>query len=384
VVASGVLGAAALWGIWHFMHARNHESTDNAYVAGNVVQITAQTAGTVVAIGADETERVRSGQVLVSLDPSDAKVALEQAQAQLAQTVREVRALYASTSALHAQLQARGADLARAQSEYARLEEDVKRRTPLLDSGAVGREEYEHIRAQLNAARSVVQAAQSAQTAAQEQWQASQAQTEGTPVEQHPQVQRAAARLRETHLALQRSELLAPIDGHLAKRAVQVGQRVQAGAPLMTLVALDALWVDANFKESQLQRLRIGQSAELSADVYGQKVIFHGRISGLGIGTGAAFALLPAQNATGNWIKVVQRVPVRITLDPAEVGQHPLRVGLSMEVNVDTTDQNGKRLADTPRESPVASTQVFDAQLKAADADVQRIIAAHLGTPTRR
>ena len=384
VVAFSVLGAAALWGAWHFLHARHHESTDNAYVAGNVVQITPQIGGTVVAIGADETDRVRSGQVLVRLDPSDAKVALEQAQAQLAQTVREVRALYANTSALHAQLQARGADLARAQSEYARLQEDVKRRTPLLTSGAVGREEYEHFMSQLSVARSAVSAAQSAQMAAQEQWQASRVQTEGTPVEQHPQVQRAAARLRETHLALQRSELLAPIDGHVAKRAVQVGQRVQAGAPLMTVVALDTLWVDANFKEGQLQHLRIGQSAELSADVYGQKVVFHGRVAGLGAGTGAAFALLPAQNATGNWIKVVQRVPVRIVLDPTEVGQHPLRVGLSMEVTVDTRDQSGKRLADMPRESPVATTQVFDSQLRAADADVQRIIAAHIGTPARR
>ena len=384
VVLSGVLGAGAVWGVWHYLHARFEESTDNAYVAGHVVQITPQMGGTVVAIGADETEKVRSGQVLVRLDTADARVALEQAQAQLAQTVREVRGLYANTSALHAQLQARGADLARAQSEHARLEEDVKRRTPLLASGAVGKEEYDHFRSQLSAARSAVQAAQSAQTAAQEQWQASQAQTEGTPVVQHPQVQRAVARLRETHLAMQRSELLAPIDGHVAKRSVQLGQRVQAGAPLMTVVALDALWVDANFKEGQLQHLRMGQSAELRADVYGQKLVFHGRIAGLGAGTGAAFALLPAQNATGNWIKVVQRVPVRITLDPAEVAQHPLRVGLSMEVTVDTRDQSGKPLADTPREGPAASTPVFDAPLKAADADVQRIIAAHLGVPARR
>ena len=384
LVAACVLLAGLIWGIWHGLHARYRENTDNAYVAGNVVQITPQTGGTVVSIGADETEQVRSGQVLVRLDPSDARVALEQAQAQLAQTVREVRALYANASALQAQLQVRGAELARVQSEQARLEEDVKRRTPLLGSGAVGQEELEHFRSQLSAARSVVQAAQAAQAAAQAQWQASLAQTEGTQVEQHPQVQRAAARLRETHLALQRSELLSPLDGHVAKRSVQVGQRVQAGAPLMTVVALDAVWVEANFKESQLQRLRIGQSAELTADLYGQKVVFHGRVSGLGSGTGAAFALLPAQNATGNWIKVVQRVPVRITLDPTEIGQHPLRVGLSMDVTVDTREQSGKTLADTPRENPVASTQVFEAQLKTADADVQRIIAAHMGAPVRR
>src|SRR5574343_24074 len=173
--------------------------------------------------------------------------------------------------------------------------------------------------------------------------------------------------------------LVAPVTGHVAKRAVQIGQRVQAGAPLVTVVALDQLWVDANFKESQLQSLRIGQPAELTADVYGQKVVFHGTLAGLGAGTGSAFALLPAQNATGNWIKVVQRVPVRIALDPKELAEHPLRVGLSMEVTVDTANQDGKTLADVPRTQPVAATGVFEAQQAAADAEVARVIAASLG-----
>ena len=215
--------------------------------------------------------------------------------------------------------------------------------------------------------------------AAQEQLAASLTQTEGTSIEQHPNVLRAAARVREAYLAVQRAQLVAPLDGHVAKRGVQVGQRVQAGAPLMTLVALNDLWVDANFKESQLKTLRIGQPAELEADVYGTKVTYHGTVTGLGAGTGAAFALLPAQNATGNWIKVVQRVPVRIALDPKEVAEHALRVGLSMEVKVDTANQSGKALADTQRTAPVAATTVFDEQLKAADDDVARIIAANLG-----
>jgi membrane fusion protein (multidrug efflux system) len=201
-------------------------------------------------------------------------------------------------------------------------------------------------------------------------------------VNNHPNVARAAARLREAYLAYQRIDLKAPMDGHIAKRSVQVGQRVQAGTPLMTLVALNQLWVDANFKESQLEALRIGQPAELRADVYGQSVVFHGKVAGLGAGTGAAFALLPAQNATGNWIKVVQRVPVRIVLDPQELAEHPLRVGLSMDVTVDTADQSGRVVSDSTREGPVSATTIYDAQQTQADAEVARIIAANLGRPS--
>ena len=379
VIAAAVAIAALGWGGWHWFNGRHVETTDNAYVAGNVVQITPQVGGTVVSIGADDTDYVKAGQLLVKLDPADARVALDQAEAQLAQTVREVRTLYANNSTLQAQVSLRSADLARAQADAARLQDDVNRRAPLMASGAVGREEFQHATAQVIAAKSTVTAAQAAVLAAQEQLAASQTQTEGTTIEQHPNVQRAAARVREAYLAVQRAQLVAPLDGHVAKRGVQVGQRVQAGAPLMTLVALNDLWVDANFKESQLQNLRIGQPAELVADVYGTKVTYHGTIAGLGAGTGSAFALLPAQNATGNWIKVVQRVPVRIALDPREVAEHALRVGLSMEVKVDTADQSGKALADTQRTAPVAATTVFDEQLKAADDDVARIIAANLG-----
>ena len=287
LIAVAVVLVGIGWGGWHWVTGRHFETTDNAYVAGNVVQITPQVGGTVVAIGADDTDHVLAGQLLVRLDPADARVALDQAQAQLAQTVREVRGLYANNATLQAQISLRKADLTRAQAEATRLQDDVNRRAPLMASGAVGKEEFQHANAVVNTAKSTVAAAQAAVLAAQEQLAASQTQTDGTRIEEHPGVLRAAARVREAFLALQRMELVAPISGHIAKRGVQLGQRVAAGAPLMTVVALNDLWVDANFKESQLQTLRIGQSAELEADVYGNKVKYHGTVVGMGAGTGA-------------------------------------------------------------------------------------------------
>ena len=378
VAAVVVIGGVA-YGAYYALVANHFEHTDNAYVQANVVQITPQVGGTVVAIAADDTDKVKAGQVLVKLDPADARVALDQAQAQLAQTVREVRTLFANNGSLEAQIRLRQADVTRTQTEVARAQDDVNRRTPLLASGAVGKEEYNHAAAQLAAARSAQAGAESALVAAREQLASNQSLTDGTSVEQHPNVARAAARVRETYLALQRAVLPAPVDGYVAKRSVQVGQRVQAGSPVMALVTLDQPWVDANFKESQLQRIRIGQPATLTADVYGQKVTYHGKVVGLGAGTGAAFSLLPAQNATGNWIKVVQRVPVRLSLDEAEVKAHPLRVGLSMEVEVDVAQQDGPVLAQAPREHAVAQTAVFDGLQKDADAVVRRIIDANLG-----
>ena len=377
-VALAAAIAAVGWGGWHWFQGRHRQTTDNAYVAGNVVQITPQVGGTVIAILADDNDAVKAGQPLVKLDTADAQVALDQAEAQLAQTVREVRALYSGNQTLKAQVALREADLARAQADLAKAQDDVSRRSPLVASGAVGKEEFQHANAQLAAAKSAVTAAQSAVLAAKEQLATAQVMTEGTSVEQHPNVQRAVARVREAALALKRDELPAPIDGHVAKRSVQLGQRVQAGAPLMTVVDLDKLWVDANFKEGQLADLRIGQPAELLADVYGTKVAYHGKVMGLGAGTGAAFSLLPAQNATGNWIKIVQRVPVRIALDPAELAAHPLRVGLSMEVTVDTADRNGKTLADAPRAQAVASTGVYSALDRDVDERIRRILRSSL------
>ncbi len=379
VIAAVVLLGGIGWGAWHWMHARNFETTDNAYVAGNVVQITPQVGGTVLAIGANDTDFVRAGQVLVQLDATDARVALQQAEAQLAQTVREVRTVYANNAPLQAQVSLRQADLARARAEAARAQDDVNRRRPLLATGAVGKEEFQHASAQLATSQSAVAAAQAAVQAAREQLAAGQTQTDGTRPQDHPNVQRAAAQLRQAWLALERATLKAPVDGTVAKRGVQLGQRVAAGAPLMTLVALNHLWVDANLKENQLQRVHFGQPVELTADVYGKKVVYRGSVSGLGAGTGAAFALLPAQNASGNWIKVVQRVPVRIALDPEELAAHPLRVGLSMNVAIDVSDQSGADLANTPSTAPLSSTAIFDETLHAADARVAQIVAENMG-----
>jgi membrane fusion protein, multidrug efflux system len=381
-IAVAVLVIGGGYGIYYWMTGRHSESTDNAYVQANVVQITAQAGGTVTAINADDTDYVKAGQLLVKLDPADARVALDQAEAALAQTVRETRILFANNSTLQAQIDARAADAARAKADLDKAQDDVARRQPLVQSGAVGKEEFSHATDSLASARSAYTAAKSALDAAREQLGSNQSQTEGTTVAEHPNVQRAAAKVREAWLAVQRADVPAPVSGTVARRSVQVGQRVQAGVPLMSVVTLDNPWVDANFKEGQLERLRIGQPARLEADVYGKHVVFHGKVEGLGAGTGAAFSLLPAQNATGNWIKVVQRVPVRISLDPKEIAQNPLRVGLSMNVTVDVADESGHSVASTPRtqaQGAVASTTVFDSQQHDADAEVARIVSANGG-----
>jgi len=378
-VAAVVVVAGIAYGAYWALVLNHYESTDNAYVQGNVVQLTPQVSGTVVAINADDTDHVKTGQLLVRLDPADARVALDQAEAQLAQTVREVRTLYANNSTLKAQIALRDADLARARSDELRAQDDVARRSPLVTTGAVGKEEFNHSTAALAAAKSSVVAAQSAVLAAREQLSSNQTLTDGIAAEQHPNVLRASARVREAYLALRRADLLAPVDGYVAKRSVQLGQRVQAGAPLMSVIALNQVWVEANFKESQLQRLRLDQPVTLEADVYGKKVEYRGTIEGLGAGTGAAFALLPAQNATGNWIKVVQRVPVRIKLDPKELVEHPLRVGLSMDAKVDISKTDGRMLADASRLSTTTQTSVFDQNNSAADAEVRKIIVANGG-----
>ena len=378
-VTAAVAVAGIAYGAYWALVLNHFESTDNAYVQGNVVQLTPQIGGTVVAISADDTDHVKAGQLLVKLDPADAQVALDQAEAQLAQTVREVRTLFANNSTLKAQIAAREADVARVQGDVARAQDDVSRRAPLLATGAVGKEEFNHVTAQLASAKSSVAAAQSAAIAAREQLLSNQALTDGVAIDQHPSVLRAAAKVREAHLALQRADILAPVDGFVAKRNVQLGQRVQAGAPLMSVIALNRVWVEANFKESQLQNLRIGQPVTLQADVYGKKVEYHGSVEGLGAGTGSAFALLPAQNATGNWIKVVQRVPVRITLDPKELAAHPLRVGLSMDAKVDVSQTTGAMLADASQAPSGSETRVFELATHQADADVRRIIAANGG-----
>jgi len=395
LLLAAVVGAGVIaFGLYDWLVASHYEHTDNAYVQGNIVQITPQTGGTVMAIGADDTDFVRAGSTLVQLDPADARVALSQAEAALAQAVRQARTLYANNATLAAQVRLREAeslraqaDIDRAQAEVSRAQDDARRRQQLAGAGAISTEELQHAQTQLASARTQLAAAQAARSAAQagiaaarEQLASNRSLTQGVEVQQHPSVLAAAGKLREAWLASRRTQLLAPVDGYVARRSVQLGQRVAAGSPLMALVPLKEVWVDANFKENQLRNLRLGQPATLTADLYGKKVEYHGTVAGMGVGTGAAFALLPAQNATGNWIKVVQRVPVRIALQAEQLAQHPLRVGLSMDVTVDTRERGGVSLAEAPRNAPLAQTRVFDQLEDGADAEVARVIAGNLGT----
>jgi membrane fusion protein (multidrug efflux system) len=377
ILATVVVVAGLAWAAYEYLVASHYEDTDNAYVQGDVIQITPQIGGTVLAIQANDTDFVKAGQTLVQLDPADANVALEQAQAALAQAVRQARTLYANNATLQAQIALREADVNRARVDVARATDDLTRRQSLSGNGAVSAEELQHAQQQRDSAQSSLAAAQAGAVAAHEQLASNQTLTEGTQVAQQPSVQLAAARLREAYLATQRTTLLAPVDGYVAKRTVQLGQRVAAGTPLMSVIALNKVWVEANFKEVQLRNIRIGQPVTLVADQYGKKSPYTGTVSGLGAGTGAAFSLLPAQNATGNWIKVVQRVPVRIALDAKQLADHPLRVGLSMTAEVDVSKTDGLALADMPRTMAPSATSAKSND--AAEQLVQRVIAANLG-----
>ncbi|WNW14177.1 efflux RND transporter periplasmic adaptor subunit [Pseudomonas sp. DTU_2021_1001937_2_SI_NGA_ILE_001] len=355
VIAAG-LGAWA----WHELYGRWGESTDDAYVNGNVVEITPQTTGTVISIGADDGDLVREGQVLLKFDPADAEVSLQNAEANLARVVRQVRGLYSNVDGMKAQLAAQRAALQKAQDNY-------NRRRNLAASGAISQEELSH-------AKDDLVSAQSALNNVQQQLASSVALVDDTVVSSHPDVKAAAAQVRQAWLAKARTTLVAPVTGYVAKRNVQLGQRIQPGTATMAVIPLDQLWIDANFKETQLGKMRIGQPVEIHADLYGSDVTYSGTVDSLGAGTGSAFALLPAQNATGNWIKIVQRVPVRIHINPQELADHPLRIGLSTTVDVDLHDQSGPVLAQQPPRQPSFSTAVYDQQLAEADTLINRLI----------
>ncbi|MBJ9659684.1 EmrA/EmrK family multidrug efflux transporter periplasmic adaptor subunit [Burkholderia gladioli] len=360
--------AAIAYGLYYFLVARFHEETDDAYVNGNVVQITPQVTGTVIAVNADDTQLIRIGQPLVKLDPADAAIALQSAEANLAQTVRRVRGLYADDDQYSAQVAQRESDLSKAQ-------DDLRRRLAVAQTGAVSQEEISH-------ARDAVKAAQASLDAAKQQLAANVALTANTTVANHPDVLAAAATVRNAYLNNARNTLPAPVTGYVAKRSVQVGQRVSPGTPLMSVVPLGQIWVDANFKEVQLDHMRIGQPVSVTADIYGSSVKYHGKVIGFSAGTGSAFSLLPAQNATGNWIKVVQRLPVRIALDPQELERHPLRIGLSMQVDVDIKDESGSQLGSV--QNSVYQTDVFAKYGDEADAEIARIIEQNAaGGPAR-
>ncbi|KVO65119.1 hemolysin D [Burkholderia ubonensis] len=355
--------AAIAYGLYYFLVARFHESTDDAYVNGNVVQITPQVTGTVIAVKADDTQTVKAGDSLVLLDPADSQVALQQAEANLAQTVRQVRGLFVNDDQYRAQVALRQSDLSRA-------EDDLRRRLAVAQTGAVSQEEISH-------ARDAVKSAQASLDTAQQQLASNRALTANTTIASHPNVLAAAAKVRDAYLANARNTLPAPVTGYVAKRSVQVGQRVSPGTPLMSVVPLNAVWVDANFKEVQLNHMRIGQPVELTADIYGSSVVYHGKVVGFSAGTGSAFSLLPAQNATGNWIKVVQRLPVRIELDPKDLEKHPLRIGLSMQVDVNIKDESGNQLGNV--QNTVYQTDVFAKYGDEANAEIARIVAESAG-----
>jgi membrane fusion protein (multidrug efflux system) len=350
---------------WWWLYASHYESTDDAYVAGDLVGVMSQVSGTVVSIGADETDRVQAGQELVRLDATDYRIALQDAEQQLARAVRQVHTVFANRDELRALVGERRADLERAQA-------DLARRHAVAASGAVSAEELGH-------AQDAVKTAQDALTAAEHNLAAGAALVGRTGVSDNPDVRAAATQVERAWLNVQRTSVRAPVSGYLARRSVQLGERIAPGTPLMAIVPLERLRVEANFKEVQLASMRIGQPARVIADLYGGQVEYHGRVEGLGMGTGAAFALLPAQNATGNWIKVVQRVPVRIALDPKELGEHPLRIGLSTRVRIDVEDSSGSQLAGAPRREPVLATDAYDTNLSEIRTRIAEIIRDNTG-----
>jgi membrane fusion protein (multidrug efflux system) len=366
ILATVVIVGAIAWLLWYLLVGRWHEDTDDAYAQGNVITVAPQTAGTVVSIAADEGMKVVAGQALVQLDPSDARIAYEQAIANLANTVRQVRGLYSNVSTGEA-------DLASRQVAVRKAREDIARREGLVPTGAVSAEELAHARDELAAAEAALSSSRGALLR-------NRALVDATVLAQQPQVQAAAAQLRQAYLNLQRAAVVAPVSGYVAKRTVQLGQRVQPGTALMTVLPPDQMWVEANFKETQLPKMRLGQPVKLHADLYGKDVTFDGTMESLGMGTGSAFSLLPAQNASGNWIKIVQRVPVRIRLDAKQLAQHPLRVGLSMHADVDLHDTSGPVLAPAraPDAKPVLATDAYARQMAQAQALIDRVIRENL------
>jgi membrane fusion protein (multidrug efflux system) len=378
---------------WWFFSARWRSNTDDAYVGGNVVAVTPLTSGTVVAIFADTAQAVNEGQVLVQLDDSDARLQLDGAEAALATAVREVRGLYAISRGNSPLIAQRRADLARAQADLAssnaalaQAESEFKRRETLVEQNFISAENLQTAktsrdaaRAQHDAALSAIQAASAAITQSVDQASVSSARVDNTSLENHPDVRTAAVKVREAILALARTRVLAPVSGQVAKRPVQIGERVKPGDSLLAIVPLDKVWLDANFKETELRDVRIGQPVKIISDFYGSSVEFHGEVTGLAPGTGSAFALLPAQNATGNWVKIVQRLPVRIALDSKELQEHPLRIGLSMNPVIDTHDRSGAALTVLPNTAAIVATSVYEQDIKAADARVAQIIADNLG-----
>ena len=356
---------AVAYGIYWFLVLRHYEETDDAYVAGNQVQIMAQVAGSVTKVWADNTDYVQKGDPLVTLDRTDAQQAFEKAKTQLAASVRQTRQQMINSKQLQANIDVKKTALAQAQA-------DLNRRIPLGAANLIGREELQH-------ARDTVASAQAELDVAIQQYNANQAIVLGTRLEQQPAVLQAATEVRNAWLALQRTKIVSPISGYVSRRSVQPGAQITTTTPLMAVVPATNLWIDANFKETQLAHMRIGQPATVISDIYGDDVKYTGKVVGLDMGTGSAFSLLPAQNATGNWIKVVQRLPVRIELDEKQLAEHPLRIGLSTLVEVNTTDRDGEMLASQVRSSPVYESNAREIALDPVNKLIDEIIQANAG-----
>ncbi|CAB5579673.1 multidrug efflux MFS transporter periplasmic adaptor subunit EmrA [Providencia hangzhouensis] len=353
------------WGVYWYLVLRHYESTDNAYVAGNQVQIQSQVSGGVMTVNVDNTDFVTSGTVLVELDPRDAELALDKAKTELANSVRQTRQHMVNSRQLQANIEVK-------RSELNRLQNDLKRREVLGSSHVIGKEELQH-------AREAVVSAKAALDMAIEQYNANQAIVLNSSIEKQPAVEQAATQVRNAWLTLQRTKIVSPVDGYVSRRSVQVGSQITPSTPLMAIVPSNGMWIDANFKETQLADMRIGQPAKVITDFYGKDIVFNGTVVGLDMGTGSAFSLLPAQNASGNWIKVVQRLPVRIALNENQLEEHPLRIGLSTEVTVDTLDKNGKVLSKGMRDTPAYHTAALAVDMSPADKIVTEIINNNLG-----
>ncbi|HAK34504.1 MAG TPA: multidrug export protein EmrA [Pantoea sp.] len=357
--------AGIAWGVYWFLVLRHFQETDDAYVAGNQVQVMAQVSGSVNKVWFDDTDFVKKGDVLVSLDKTDAEQAFEKAQTALATSVRQTHQLMINAKQYQA-------SIALQQTALAQAEADLKRREPLGASNLIGREELQH-------SRDAVATAKAQLDVAVQQYNANQAMILNTSLDEQPAVKQAAAELRDAWLALQRTDIRSPMDGYVSRRSVQVGSQISTSTPLMAVVPATNLWIDANFKETQLAGVRIGQDATVVADIYGDDVVYHGKVVGLDMGTGSAFSLLPAQNATGNWIKVVQRLPVRIELNQDDIAKHPLRIGLSTLVKVDTTSKDGSALATSVRQQAAYSSNALAIDLAPVNQLITDIVRANAG-----
>lgn len=362
-LAAGFIVAAVAYGGYWAAVGRYRQSTDDAYVAGNRVAVMAQEPGTVVAVLADNTMQVQRGQTIVQLDDANARIALQQAKAQLASTVRQINALYTTARQQRADVGKQQATLRLAKSDYSRNKN-------MHALGYYSSKSLEH-------SATLVNVDERSLTAAQQTLEGTRAQLGGTGIPDNPEVRLAAAHVRAAWLALQRTRVVAPVSGRIAERDVQVGEQVQPGLALMAIVPLDRVWIEANFKESQLGSIHVGQPVIMHADVYGGSVVFRGRVIGIGAGSGSAFSLLPPQNATGNWIKVVQRVPVRIGISKSDLAHHPLRIGLSMKVTIETAVH-----AHDPKNAIVDpgtyKTAVYALQADGADQLIAQIIHANI------